>query len=431
MALRLDAEAPGFEEHFGQLLAPRGAADSRIAGAVRRIIDDVRADGDRAVRRCAAEFGDWAEDGTFELARKDWDAAADLVDSGLKAALETAAGRVRRFHEAERPADKLWRDEAGLDLGWKWTPVGRVGVYAPGGRATYPSSVLMAAVPARVAGAGEIVLCTPPATDGHVAAAVLLAARLAGVDRVYRMGGAQAVAAMAYGTETLPAVDMVVGPGNAYVAEAKRQVYGDVGIEAVAGPSEVVVLADSSAKPSHVAWDLLAQAEHDPLARSVLITDDAELADAVEGEVERALERLASSGVARESWQKQGAIVLVTSIEAALPLIDRLAPEHLQVCTRGAWKHAQAVRCAGAVFVGAETPEAVGDYIAGPSHVLPTARSARFTSGLSVMSFLRRTTLIGCEGELDGELLAAAETLARSEGLEAHARSLEARRRAT
>ncbi len=430
MALRLDAQAPGFEERFGRLLAPRGAADSTVARAVRRIVDDVRRGGDQAVRAYAAEFGDWAEDGTFELARRDWDAAADGVESGLKAALETAAGRVRRFHEAERPEYRLWRDETGLDLGWKWTPVGRVGVYAPGGRATYPSSVQMAAVPARVAGVEEIVLCTPPAADGLVDAAVLLAARLAGVDRVYRIGGAQAVAAMAYGTETVPAVDMVVGPGNAYVAEAKRQVFGDVGIEAVAGPSEVVVLADSSAEPSRVAWDLLAQAEHDPLARSVLITDDAELADAVVREVERGLDQLASPGVARESWETQGAIVLVASLDAALPLVDRLAPEHLQVCARDAWKHAQAVRCAGAVFVGAETPEAVGDYVAGPSHVLPTARSARFASGLSVMSFLRRTTLMGCEGEMDGELLAAAETLARSEGLEAHARSLAARRRA-
>lgn len=428
MARRLDAQAPDFDECFRQLLAPRVAQSASIAEAVRSVLEDVRKEGDRAVRRYAREYGDWTPDSSYELGKEEWYAAADGVKDDLRDALQTAAKRIRTFHEAERPEERLWRDETGLDLGWKWSPVERVGVYAPGGRATYPSSVLMAVVPARIAGVREIVLCTPAAADGAVDGAALLAARIAGVDRVFRVGGAQAVAAMSYGTESVPAVDVVVGPGNVYVAEAKRQVFGDVGIEAVAGPSEVVVLADDSAMPRRIAWDLLAQAEHDPLARSILITDDSDIADSVEREIDNGLEKMADSAVARTSWREQGAVVLVDSIAKALPLVDRLAPEHLQICTRDAWSHAREVRCAGAVFVGVEAAEAVGDYVAGPSHVLPTARSARFASGLSVISFLRRTTIIGCSRTLDVRLLEAAETLARSEGLEAHARSLAERR---
>lgn len=432
MARWLDVGLPDFEEQFQSLLAPRGAVDSAISDTVRRIVAEVRRRGDAALRDYAAEFEGWAPEGSCELPEREWKKATSSIDPILREALELCARRIRGFHELDCPAEgrlRTWRDDDGLELGWKWTAVERVGVYAPGGRASYPSSVLMAAVPARVAGVKEIVLCTP-AAGGEVDPAILAAARIAGVDRVFRAGGAQAVAAMACGTETLPAADVVVGPGNAYVAEAKRQVYGEVGIEAVAGPTEVAVLADDSADADQIAWDLLAQAEHDPLARSLLMTDSEAFGRAVEREVEKGLAALANPKVARESWRGQGVVILVESMEQAPALVDRLAPEHVQICARAASDLARQVRYAGALFVGAQAPEAVGDYIAGPSHVLPTARNARFASGLSVFSFLRRTSLVAAHGRISDSLMKAAEELASAEGLEAHARSLRVRRRA-
>ncbi|MBV8590511.1 MAG: histidinol dehydrogenase, partial [Acetobacteraceae bacterium] len=343
----------------------------------------------------------------------------------LQAALETAAARIERFHRAQLPAD-LRLDEAGLSLGMRWSPLDSVGLYVPGGKAAYPSSVLMNAIPARVAGVGRIVMCVP-APGGVVNPLVLAAARRAGISEIYRIGGAQAIAALAYGTETIPRVDRIVGPGNAYVAEAKRQVYGRVGIDSIAGPSEVVILADRSNKPRQVAIDLLAQAEHDEAAQAILITDAPGFADAVAAAVAAELDSLSRAPIARASWDEHGAIILVRDWDEAAQLVNRLAPEHVQIMVPDPEPVFAQIRHAGAVFLGHFCPEALGDYVAGPNHVLPTGRTARFASGLSVFDFLKRTTWVAGGESALAQLGPAAIVLAEAEGLQAHARSIAVR----
>ena len=333
------------------------------------------------------------------------------------------------FHLRQKPADLFFTDPLGVQLGWRWRPIDAVGLYVPGGLATYPSSVIMNAVPAKVAGCRRLAMVMPT-PDGHINPLALAAARIAGVDEIYRVGGAQAIAALAYGTDTIAPVDKIVGPGNAYVAAAKRRVFGIVGIDMIAGPSEVVVLADRNADPRFVAADLLAQAEHDEAAQSILITDDAEFARAVEAEVERQLESLPRAKIAGASWRDNGAIILCPSLEAAIPLVDRLAPEHLEIMADNADALSDKINNAGAIFLGSHTPEAIGDYVGGSNHVLPTARSARFSSGLGVLDFMKRTSLLKCDARSLDVLGPAAIALGEAEGLEAHARSVALRLRA-
>jgi histidinol dehydrogenase len=348
------------------------------------------------------------------------------VPADERAALELAADRIRAYHERQLPADAQWTDASGAQLGWRWTPVDAAGLYVPGGLASYPSSVLMNAIPARVAGVERLVICAP--TPGGIAnPLVLLAARLAGVETIYRIGGAQAIAALAHGTETIAPVDVITGPGNAYVAAAKRRVFGRVGIDMIAGPSEVLVLADADNDPDWIALDLMSQAEHDAAAQAILITDDAAFGSAVEEAVARLLDRLERREIAAASWRDFGAVITVREWDEAVALANRIAPEHLEICTADAETLATRVRHAGAIFIGALTPEAIGDYVGGPNHVLPTARSARFASGLSVLDFMKRTTLARMTPAALAAIGPAAETLARSEGLEAHGLSVRAR----
>jgi histidinol dehydrogenase len=363
---------------------------------------------------------------TLAFTAAEIEAAAAAVEPADRATLELAAGRIRAYHERQVPANARWTDEAGAELGWRWTPVASAGLYVPGGLASYPSSLLMNAIPARVAGVGRLVVCAPT-PDGAVNPLVLLAARLAGVDTVYRIGGAQAIAALAYGTETIAPVDKITGPGNAWVAAAKRRVFGRVGIDMIAGPSEVLVIADAANDPDWIALDLLAQAEHDAAAQAILVTDDAAFGRAVAAAVGARLESLARRDIAGASWRDFGAVVAVRSWDEAVSLADRLAPEHLQICTADAEALASRVRHAGAIFLGGWTPEVVGDYVGGPNHVLPTARSARFSSGLSVLDFMKRTTIARMTPAALAAIGPAAERLARAEGLEAHALSLRAR----
>jgi histidinol dehydrogenase len=341
-----------------------------------------------------------------------------------RAALELARDRIAAYHLRQKPADASYVDETGVHLGWRWTPVESAGIYVPGGTAAYPSSVLMNAIPARVAGVPRVAMAVPT-PDGLVSPLVLVAARIAGVDEIYRIGGAQAIGALAYGTETIRPVVKITGPGNAYVAAAKRLVYGTVGIDMIAGPSEVVVVADGSNAPAWIAADLLAQAEHDTAAQSILVTDDPAFAEDVVRAVESHLETLPRAAIAAESWRTFGAIILVRSLAEEAPgLVDRLAPEHLELAVEDPDGLAERISNAGAIFLGRHTPEAVGDYLAGPNHVLPTARAARHASGLSVLDFMKRTSLLKCDADSLGTLAAATEALARAEGLEAHARSV-------
>jgi len=427
--VRLDHRDPGFETAFAELVGRRREQAADVRAAVTEILEQVRREGDSALAALTERF-DRLRLQPHELRVRPAEIGAALAacDRDELAALEFAAARIRAFHERQRPADLDWTDDLGVRLGLRWTPLDAVGIYVPGGRAAYPSSVLMSAIPARVAGVSRIVM-TVPAPGGELSPLVLAAAALAGVDEVWRIGGAQAVAALAYGTESIRPVDKIVGPGNAFVAEAKRQVFGRVGIDSIAGPSEVVVVADGRQRPDWIAADLLAQAEHDPLAQSILITDDADLADAVAREVERQLGELSRPEVARASWQDQGAIVVVGSLDDAVGRVDRLAPEHLQIVLDPAAAEAFAarVRHAGAIFLGAFTPEVIGDYVGGPNHVLPTGRTARYASGLSVYDFLKRTTLLGCPPAACAALVPAAGRLARAEGLEAHALAVERR----
>ena len=413
-----------FTATFDALLAQARDTTTRVDEPVAAIIADVRARGDAALCDYTARF-DRMTIGADRLAvtTAEIDAAIAEVPASLMAALDLAAKRIEAFHAAQMPQDLKFTDADGLILGMRWGALDAVGLYVPGGKAAYPSSVLMNALPARVAGVARVAMCVPT-PDGVLNPLVLAAARRAGVSEIYRIGGAQAVAAMAWGTATIAPVDRIVGPGNAYVAEAKRQVFGRVGIDSIAGPSEVVIIADADNNPRHVAVDLLAQAEHDEVAQSILITDSAAFADAVIAAVEQELTTLPRAAIAGASWRDHGAVIVVRDFAEAVALTNRLAPEHLQIMTPDATGLFGQIRHAGAVFLGRYTPEAVGDYVAGPNHVLPTGRTSRFASGLSVFDFLKRTTWVAADAAALAKVGPAAVALAEAEGLGAHARSV-------
>ncbi len=427
--IRLDATAPGFADAFAALVEDRRESSTDVARDVAAIVADVRTRGAAAVR-----------DLTLRLDRHDLDttgwrvdpaecaAAYTALEPGLARALDLAATRIRAYHERQKPADTDYVDAAGVRLGARWRPVDAAGLYVPGGRAAYPSSLLMNAIPAKVAGVGRLAMVTPT-PDGQINHLVLAAAHLAGIDEIWRIGGAQGIAALAYGAGDIAPVDVVTGPGNAWVAEAKRQLYGVVGIDMVAGPSEIVVVADALNDPEWTAADLLSQAEHDVTTQSILFTDDGAYADAVAAAVERQLDTLATGAVAQIAWEANGAIVVVPTLAAAMPLVDRLAPEHLQLAVDEPQALFDRVRHAGSVFLGRHTPEAIGDYVAGPNHVLPTGRRARFASGLSVLDFMKRTSFLGLDETALAELGPATVALAEAEGLPAHARSVALRLR--
>jgi histidinol dehydrogenase len=420
----LDTAWPDFEAAFVALLNQARETTARVDGVVAEILARVRAEGDAALCDYTARF-DRLRLAAAELriTQEEIDRATDSVSAELIAAVDLAATRIEAFHRAQVPVDLQMHDDQGVTMGMRWSALDAVGIYVPGGKAAYPSSVLMNAVPARVAGVGRVAMVVPT-PDGVLNPLVLAAAKRAGVSEIFRVGGAQAVAALAFGTETIRAVDRIVGPGNAYVAEAKRQVFGRVGIDSVAGPSEVVILADAGNDPAVVAIDLLAQAEHDEAAQSILITDDEAFGRAVAAAVEAALGTLARREIAAASWRDHGAVITVGGWGEAADLVNRLAPEHLQIMVDEPAELFASVRHAGAIFLGRYTPEALGDYIAGPNHVLPTGRTARFASGLSVFDFLKRTTWIDAGEGAMAALGPAAVALAEAEGLTAHARSL-------
>ena len=424
MPLRLDARSPGFAAALANLLAAREAVEADVSVAVAAIIRDVRARGDAAVIEYTNRFDRVAlSSASLRIPESEIAAAFKQVDRTTLAALDLAATRIRAFHERQRPADERRVDDTGVELGWRWTPLAAVGLYVPGGKAAYPSSVLMNAIPAAVAGVPRLAM-TVPTPDGQLNPLVLAAAKLAGVHEIYRVGGAQAVAALAYGTAAIARVDKIVGPGNIYVATAKRQVFGAVGIDTIAGPSEVLVVADRFNDPAWIAADLLAQSEHDEQAQAVLITDDAAFADDVARAAESHLARLGRGSIARGSWEAFGAIILVERLADAPALVDRIAPEHLELAVQDPDAVLGQVRHSGAIFLGRHTPEAVGDYVAGPNHVLPTSGAARFASGLSVLDFVKRTTLVRCTSESLARIGPAAVALAEAEGLGAHALSV-------
>ncbi|WP_204113596.1 histidinol dehydrogenase [Shimia biformata] len=423
----LNASEPDFETRFTALLGAKREDSPDVDAVVAQIIEDVRTRGDAAVIELTSRFDrlDLTPD-TLAFSQAEIDAYCDQVSDTDRAALELAAARIRRYHEAQLPEDKSWTEDSGAVLGWRWTPVSAAGLYVPGGLASYPSSVLMNAIPAKVAGVARLAIVVPT-PDGVANPLVLLAARLAGVDEVYRIGGAQAVAALAYGTKTIPPVDKITGPGNAFVAAAKRRVFGKVGIDMIAGPSEILVIADKDNNPDWIALDLLSQAEHDESAQSILITDDEGFGRAVAEAVDKRLETLERRAIAGASWRDFGAVITVADLDQAAALSNRVAPEHLELCVADPDALSQKITHAGAIFLGQYTPEAIGDYVGGPNHVLPTARSARFSSGLSVMDFLKRTTLSKMTPEALRAIGPAAETLAISESLEAHGLSVRAR----
>ncbi len=416
-----------FEPRFAALLAQKREAHADVDADVAAILADVAARGDAAVIALTERWDRLRlTPATLAFSAAEIDAAVAAVDPGDRAALELAAARIRAYHERQLPADARWTDPTGAELGWRWTPVAAAGLYVPGGSASYPSSLLMNAIPARVAGVERLVVCAPT-PDGQVNPLVLLAARLAGIDTVYRIGGAQAIAALAYGTASIAPVDKITGPGNAYVAAAKRRVFGRVGIDLIAGPSEVLILADTANDPDWLALDLLAQAEHDSAAQAILVTDDAAFGRTVAAAVEARLAMLARREIAGASWRDHGAVLTVANWDEAVALADRLAPEHLEICTADAEALAPRFRHAGAIFIGALSAEAIGDYVGGPNHVLPTARSARFSSGLSVLDYMKRTTICRMTPAAFTAIGPAAERLALAEGLEAHGLSLRAR----
>ena len=424
MPLRLDTRAADFNERFRAFIDTKREISEDVEQAVRAIIADVVARGDRALIELTRRFDRVELDAAnLKVSAGEIDAAAKACDAEALAALKLARERIETYHVRQRPTDDRFVDPLGVELGHRWTAIEAVGLYVPGGTAAYPSSVLMNAVPAKVAGVPRLVM-TVPAPDGKLNPLVLAAAQLTGVDEVYRVGGAQAVAALAYGTATIAPVAKIVGPGNAYVAAAKRLVFGKVGIDMIAGPSEVLIVADRDANPEWIAADLLAQAEHDTAAQAILITDDASLADRVATAVAAQLKALPRSSIAGASWRDFGAIILVRDLDEAVPLVDAVAPEHLQIETRDAEGLAARVHNAGAIFLGHHTPEAIGDYVAGSNHVLPTARSARFSSGLGVLDFMKRTSLLKLAPEGLAKLGPAAIALGRAEGLDAHARSV-------
>jgi histidinol dehydrogenase len=424
MPLRLDTAMADFGERFAELLVMKREVSEDVDAVVGDIIADVRARGDAALLEYSQRFDrvDLTKVGLAiapdAIARAEASCAKQVL-----AALDLAHARIRAFHERQRPQDQLFTDDLGVELGWRWTALESVGLYVPGGTASYPSSVLMNAVPAKVAGVERLVMAVP-APDGVIDPLVLVAAKRAGVDEIYRVGGAQAIAALAYGTESIKPVVKIVGPGNAYVAAAKRRVFGTVGIDMIAGPSEVLVLADRTGNPAWIAADMLAQAEHDSAAQAILITDEPALADAVETEIARQLETLPRHAIAAASWRDFGAVVRVRELDDAVPLVNRLAPEHLEIIARDADALSLRIRNAGAIFIGPHTPEAIGDYVGGSNHVLPTARSARFSSGLGVLDFMKRTSLLKCSDANLRALGPAAIVLGRAEKLEAHARSV-------
>jgi histidinol dehydrogenase len=421
---RLSTTDADFDVQFDALVNARRESDSGVSKDVTAILERVKAEGDAAVAELTQRFDGHELDWRIDLAT--CQKALSELDPDLRAALELAAERIRTYHAKQRPVDSDGVDETGTRIGARWTAVDAAGVYVPGGRAAYPSSVLMNLIPAKVAGVGRVVMVTPT-PGGEANPLVLAAAALAGADEVWRIGGAQAVAALAYGTETIQPVDVITGPGNAWVAEAKRQLYGVVGIDMVAGPSEIVVVADAQNNPNWIAADLLSQAEHDPTSQSILLTDDADFADAVAAAVERALATLSTEATARTSWQDNGAIIVVQDLAETPPLLDRLAAEHLELAVDDPEPLFARVRHAGSIFLGRHTPEAVGDYVGGPNHVLPTGRRARFSSGLSVLDFMKRTSFLGCTAQSIKVIGPAAAALADAEGLPAHALSVRTR----
>jgi histidinol dehydrogenase len=423
--LFLDARAEGFAAAFAGLLAAKREVSEDVDAVVRTILTDVRNRGDAAVIEYTNRFDrvSVSDLAALTVSQAEVDAAEAACAKDVLDALDLAAERIRAFHIKQKPADLDYTDATGTELGLWWKPVGAAGLYVPGGTAAYPSSVLMNAIPAAVAGVERVVMVVP-APDGVLNPLVLAAARRAGVTEIYKIGGAQAIGALAYGTATIAPVDKIVGPGNAFVAAAKRQVFGTVGIDSIAGPSEILVVADGSNDPDWIAADLLSQAEHDASAQSILITDDAAFAEAVAAAVSRQLALLPRGEIAAASWRDHGAIITVGSLDSALPLIDRIAAEHLELAVEEPRALAARIRNAGAIFLGRYTPEAIGDYVAGPNHVLPTARSARFSSGLGVQDFMKRTTFVGCTAEALALIGPAAIGLAAAEGLEAHGRSV-------
>jgi histidinol dehydrogenase len=424
MPIRLDARSADFPAKFRAFLDAKREASADVEQAVRAILADVAARGDAALTELSARF-DRVDLGAIGLrvTPAELDAAAAACAAKALDALKLARDRIEAYHRRQLPKDDRWTDPLGVELGHRWTAIEAVGLYVPGGTAAYPSSVLMNAVPAKVAGCPRLVMVVP-APDGKLNPLVLAAAKLAGVDEIYRVGGAQAIAALAYGTQSIAPVAKIVGPGNAYVAAAKRLVFGRVGIDMIAGPSEVLIIADAQANPEWVAADLLAQAEHDTAAQSILITDDAALADAVARAVEGQLKTLPRGAVASASWRDFGAVILVGQLDDAVPLTDAIAPEHLEIETHDPESLAAKIRNAGAIFLGSHTPEAIGDYVAGSNHVLPTARSARFSSGLGVLDFMKRTSILRLDAQALAALGPAAIALGEAEGLDAHARSV-------
>lgn len=424
---RLDTRDADFASDFAALALRQREGGDDVSAAVASILADVKARGFTAVADLTERFDGWAPTpSTLAVARSEIDEADNKISRDVLEALDLAVARVLAFHEKQRPTDHRYTDEQGVTLGWRWSAVDSAGLYAPGGLAAYPSSVIMNAVPAKVAGVGRLALCAP-APKGLVSPLVLAAARRAGVDEIWKVGGAQAIAALAFGAAPIAGVDVIVGPGNAYVAEAKRQVFGRVGIDAIAGPSEILVVADRDNDPDQIAADLLSQSEHDPSSQSVLLTDDAAFATRVEASIAAQLARSARRDIASAAWREHGAVIVLGSLDEAPPLIDALAPEHVELAVADPDRLAKAIRHAGAIFLGRSTPEAIGDYLAGPNHVLPTSRAARYASGLSVLSFMKRTSIIGCTPASLQAIGPAAARLADAEGLPSHADSIRLR----
>ncbi len=427
MMQRLKFSDPNFAQVFDDLVNDGRGSDEDVSSDVRAIIDQVRSDGDMAIAALTQKF-----DG-FDLASEGWSiskvqcqTALEGLDPKLRDALELAAKRIAAYHEAQKPEDRDYLDADNIRLGAKWNAVDAAGVYVPGGRAAYPSSVFMNAIPAKVAGVERLVMVTPT-PKGELNQTVLAAAAIAGVDEIWRIGGAQAIAALAYGCENIAPVDVITGPGNAWVAEAKRQVYGTVGIDMVAGPSEIIVVADGKNDPSWIAADLLSQAEHDPTSQSILFTDDDDFADKVAIEVDNIIDTLSTADVARASWRDNGAIIICETLESAMPMVNRLAGEHVELAVDNPEALFAHIKHAGSVFLGRHTPEAIGDYIAGPNHVLPTGRRARFASGLSVLDFMKRISFIAMDENNFNAIGPSAALLADAEGLPAHALSVRKR----
>jgi histidinol dehydrogenase len=427
MPIFLNTADPGFEAAFQALLGQKREEAEDVDQVVAHIIADVRARGDQAVVDLSTRFDRLTlTPETLAFSKAEIAAEIAKVTPEDRAALELAATRIRSYHERQKPQDESWTDPVGATLGWRWTPVSAAGLYVPGGTASYPSSVLMNAIPAKVAGVERLVIACPT-PDGKVNPLVLFAAQIAGVDVIYRIGGAQAIAALAYGTQTITAVDKITGPGNAFVAAAKRRVFGRVGIDMIAGPSEILVIADEANDPDWIALDLLSQAEHDESTQSILLTPSAAFGEAVAKAVAKRLETLERRAIAGAAWANNGAVIVTKDLAEAATLSNRIAPEHLELCVADPEGLARKITHAGAIFLGAYTPEAIGDYIGGPNHVLPTARSARFSSGLSVLDFMKRTTLAKMTPEALKAIGPAAERLATSEGLQAHGLSVRAR----